>query len=65
MLRFCKKKIGLCTTLARFFREVSPSGYLGQMEGLAEIQNLYIQFVILKVRNSLLETISRGTLYVI
>jgi hypothetical protein len=48
-----------------FFSKVSPSSYLGRTVGLAEIQNLYMRFVNLKVRNPLLCTVLRGTLYII
>ena len=38
---------------------------LGKQRGWCEIQNLYMRFVILKVRNPLLCTVSRGPLYII
>ena len=38
----------------RFFSEVSPSAILGKRRAWREIQNLYMRFVILKVRNPLL-----------
>ena len=38
---------------------------LGEWRAWREIQNLYTRFVILKVRNPLLFTVSRGPLYVI
>ena len=38
---------------------------LGEWRAWREIQNLYMRFVILKVRNPLLCTVSRGPLYVI
>ena len=38
---------------------------LGKRRAWREIQNLYMRFVILKVRNPLLCTVSRGPLYVI
>ena len=50
----------------RFLREVSPSSYfgLGERRAWREIQNLYMRFVILKVRNPLLCTLSKEPLYV-
>ena len=38
---------------------------LGELRAWREIQNLYMRFVILKVRNPLQCTVSRGPLYVI
>ena len=38
---------------------------LGKQRVWLEIQNIYMRFVVLKVRNSLIFTISRGALYAI